>query len=606
MADKLKRIKPHEFARRLATQANESDGAHHEFRMAFFLGAGCSRSSNIPTAGELVQREWLPKLRKLRGEDGEESLEDWARRAIEGYDPLAPARVYGRVIEALFLSTHERQQEIERLCDKCYPGYGYSVLAQLMAMRTGCFNVVLTTNFDDLVADALYLYTDARPLVVHHEALASYIRPSRLRPLVVKLHGDNRLSPKNNDEETRRLDDRLGDAMAKLLHDRGLVFLGYGGYDQGILEALKKLPPQALPFGIYWVNSSEPPAEMRAWLESLGQPAMWVEHRDFDEIMLLFHNELKLQHPNKDRFDRVFARYKETFEHLSARVLGSKQSAVEGRALKEALSLTDRGLGDSWTEVALSASLYEVTNPQKANRIYLEGVKRFSTAVPLLGNYALFLSSSLKKYDEAEDMWQRAVQADPRNALVLGSYASFLKNVRKDYDKAEAVLLKAIEADPLNARNLGKYAQFLADIRQRYDDADRMYRRAIEADADDPVNLANYAGFLLARGRREDGLGMLRDLLDRRGKVLLPSLLVECLFYAYVHEEPEQRRDTLESLKRQISTDVRSPGWDLTPHVQLARANGRPDIAWIEKLAKVITQGADPKILDDWPEWRDV
>ena len=46
------------------------------------------------------------------------------------------------------------------------------------------------TNFDDMVADALYLYTQKKPLVMVHESLASFVDTGRTRPTVLKLHGD--------------------------------------------------------------------------------------------------------------------------------------------------------------------------------------------------------------------------------------------------------------------------------------------------------------------------------------------------------------------------------------------------------------------------------
>ncbi len=80
-----------------------------------------------------------------------------------------------------------------------------AVLATLIARYGGCFNVVITTNFDDLVSDALYLFTQARPIVIGHESLADFIRPTRTRPLVVKLHGDARLAPQNTVVETAKI-----------------------------------------------------------------------------------------------------------------------------------------------------------------------------------------------------------------------------------------------------------------------------------------------------------------------------------------------------------------------------------------------------------------
>ena len=60
METKLRTLAAHEFVRRLKETTDTADR-----RYAFSLGAGCSRSSGIPAAGELVKR-WLRRLRDLR------------------------------------------------------------------------------------------------------------------------------------------------------------------------------------------------------------------------------------------------------------------------------------------------------------------------------------------------------------------------------------------------------------------------------------------------------------------------------------------------------------------------------------------------------------
>jgi hypothetical protein len=192
MAEPLRKMRADEFARRLKVASSEPDK-----RFAFFLGAGCSVSSGIPAAAGLVKDHWLPRLRDLKAPNRKD-LSEWVKQEIfSDYQSEKASEWYGKVIDKIFLQPEERQREIEKLCDGRFPSFGYAALASLVALEGGGFSVVLTTNFDDLVADALYLFTQARPLVIQHESLASFIRPTRTRPLVVKLHGDHRLSPQN-------------------------------------------------------------------------------------------------------------------------------------------------------------------------------------------------------------------------------------------------------------------------------------------------------------------------------------------------------------------------------------------------------------------------
>jgi SIR2-like domain len=220
MTKDLKRFRADELARRIKADFESSDHS----RYVFFLGAGCSISSGIPSAAGLVQ-QWLPKLKWLRERD-DKDWETWAAKQFPGYSKENPAAHYGAVIEDLFLQPDARQQEIERLTASKYPGFGYGTLAQLMSHKDfghRC-HAVLTTNFDDLVADALYLYSHKKPLVVAHESLGRFVRPTRFAPLVVKLHGDAHLAPKNTAEETSTLDESLQQVLKNVLNDAELFF----------------------------------------------------------------------------------------------------------------------------------------------------------------------------------------------------------------------------------------------------------------------------------------------------------------------------------------------------------------------------------------------
>lgn len=324
-----KKITAEEFARRLKAVCQQQDKGY-----AFFLGAGCSVSSGIPDSRKLVKEIWLPRLRDLRAPQYK-NLDAWAMQEFEGFDPENPAAMYGSVMEELLLQPEERQREIESLCENRFPGFGYATLARLMTIEGGHFNIVLTTNFDDLVADALYLFTHARPLVIHHESLASFIRPTRTRPLVVKLHGDNRLSPQNTSEETEKLKDEIQNQIRAVLRDRGLIFIGYGGNDQSIKTLLEPMTDEDLRLGVYWVSGAEPQGLIRSWLEK--RKAMWIEQGDFDQLMFLIKNEFKLPDPDPKRFQEVFENYHQTYKSLSIKIAALPGSAPDAMALKEAV-----------------------------------------------------------------------------------------------------------------------------------------------------------------------------------------------------------------------------------------------------------------------------
>jgi Tfp pilus assembly protein PilF len=596
MTEALRRISAEEFARRLKVMTEGTDK-----RFAAFLGAGCSVSSGIPAAGDLVRGQWLPRLRDVCAPECKD-LDTWAKEQFPDYDPKNPAASYGAVMERLFLSPEERQREIENLCDGKFPGFGYAVLASLVAMQGGRFNVVLTTNFDDLMADGLYLFTQARPLLIHHESLASFIRPTRTRPLVVKLHGDNRLSPQNIADETKSFKDNIEKNVRTVLHDRGLIFVGYGGNDEGITKMFEALPQDSLPLGVFWVSSAEPQGIIRPWL--LSRNAIWVEKRDFDELMLLVRDVFSLPHPNPARFQDVFEKYKATYDTLSTRIVKLPSTAPDASAMMEAVKRADESFRDWWA-VTVMADRLEETDPAQANAIYTEGLKQFPKSAPLLGNYAIFLNSIRKDYDRAEEYHRRALAADPNHANNLGNYALFLCDVRKDYDGAEEHFRRALAVDPNHATNLGNYALFLAKFRKDYDGAEEHFRRALAVDPNHATNLGNYAFFLNSIRRAREGLSVLERILPLVAASGPSALAAEYWFYAFAHRPAEGRDEALRNLKQVLKSGERSPGWDLAPNIAQARKDGHPDAIWLEKLAAVISDGADIKTLEAWPRWKE-
>lgn len=556
----MRKITAEEFARRLKVTSSQPDK-----RFAFFLGAGCSVSSGIPSAGDLVSQCWLPRLRDIRAPHWND-LNAWAKEEFLTYDPKNPAAFYGDVMEKLFLQPEERQLEVEALCEGRFPGFGYAVLSSLMALEGGRSNIALTTNFDDLLADALYLFTQARPLVIHHESLANYIRPTRTRPLVVKLHGDNRLSPQNTTEETRSLKKEIEQQVRTVLHDRGLIFIGYGGNDNGIRRMLEALPQEGLPLGVFWVSAREAQGIIRPWLAARN--AVWVHKGDFDELMLLVRDAFELAHPDGTRFKALFEQYTDTYNALSSRIKSLPDTAPGAPALKEAVERTDRSFS-GWSAVELAARSVEKVNPDQADAIYTEGLKQF-----------------------------------PKSAYLLSAYAIFLARVRRDYDRAKKLFTIAMSLASDSPKIRCEYASFLAHDLENDRGAERIYIRTMHAMPRDPTIRASYAGFLLGRGRVEKGLRVLERVLQRRDVSEPSGLAVECWVYALVHGPAERRSLALRKLKRALEAGKRCPTLVLSPNIDQARRCENPCVIWFEKLAAVISGEAELSTLDSWPEWK--
>lgn len=123
----------------------------------FILGAGASRQSGIPTGAELVDR-WLEGLRrKLDPEWHRSSVEEWATEqhlGITGFQYSRGAAFYPQVFERCFgFDPEDGYADLEKVMENREPSVGYAVLSHILAETR--HKVVITTNFDNLVAEAL-------------------------------------------------------------------------------------------------------------------------------------------------------------------------------------------------------------------------------------------------------------------------------------------------------------------------------------------------------------------------------------------------------------------------------------------------------------------
>ncbi|MEM9724747.1 MAG: tetratricopeptide repeat protein [Pseudomonadota bacterium] len=291
--------------------------AHDDKTMVWLLGAGCSESSDVPGAAECA-RNWLKELKYLQ--DGtNQDVEAWAATRFVGFDPLNPAGVYGEVISALFHTENDLRRALERLLEAAEPGFGYATLAQLMTHpKWGSkSSLALSVNFDDLLADALHVYSQRRPQVVSQEALTAGTPLATGAPTVLKLHGDAHLPPSEETANRPRFREVVRERLREHLTETGLVIVGYGGREECVLDMLEGLPPGAPGGGVFWVNADRPEGAFADWLRRVG--AVWVQHSDFDQLMYFMRMEFGLGHPKIDRFERVFRKYNAQYRELSTR-----------------------------------------------------------------------------------------------------------------------------------------------------------------------------------------------------------------------------------------------------------------------------------------------
>ena len=469
---------------------------------AFLLGAGASISSKIPGAGTLARR-WVEELHRLHADESSSpSLEAWAtpdNLSIPGFSLDGVAGFYSHVYDRRFCDDPEcGYAYLEDVMKSAEPNIGYSILAKVLEDTR--HKVVITTNFDNLIADALSIYTDTFPLVCGHESLTTFVRSRLRRPLIAKIHRDLLLAPKSDVSGTSSLDERWAKVLRMLFKDYTPIVIGYGGNDGSLMDFLEILKPEDIQGGIYWCyhRATGRPEERIRRLVARHKGKL-IPIVGFDEFMLQLGECLKYA-PLADEIERRAKtrtrRYREQLERFQKHLAEPSRDTEAEEAVepvRRALAATVQREG-SWWSWELKAQ--SEPDPGKREAIYREGVRRFPRDPNLMGNFALFMADQRKNYDEAERLHRGALELDPNHAGIAGNFALFMADVRENYDEAERLYRRALELDPNHVNNTGSFAVFMANRRKDYDEAERLFRRALELDPKDATNTGNFAIFM--------------------------------------------------------------------------------------------------------------
>jgi len=266
-------------------------------RFAFVLGAGASKSSGIPTGAELVDL-WLTELRERDPYSTSESMEDWTATAdclqILGFTYDRRAMYYPQIYEKRFMHDPESGYAyLEKIMENAEPSVGYSVLAQLLSSER--HKVVVTTNFDNLIADSLSIYTDTFPLVCGHESLADFVVPSPRRPVIAKVHRDLLFAPKNKPSEVDRLDEGWRNALTSLFRHYSPIVIGYGGNDGSLFRFLEELDYDQVPGPLVWCHYGKNNIDEKVSALLDKAKGILVRIDGFDELMLVLSQELNYE-----------------------------------------------------------------------------------------------------------------------------------------------------------------------------------------------------------------------------------------------------------------------------------------------------------------------
>jgi len=318
---------------------------------------------------------------------------------------------------------------------------------------------VITTNFDSLTEDAIFMYTRKKPLVVSHESLAPYLDDSTNRPVIAKIHRDLMLHPFSDAEGTSRLESQWEPVLKNVFRGCSPIVIGYGGNDgslMGFLQNAVNENRKSIP--VYWCHlRGEVPNDTISELVA-DSGGFFIPIDGFDEAMYLFGEAFGHEF-NED----------ELREHLEVRIKDCKQLKCEIEAKLEKVD------NPSEDQKAIKDSLSE---------FYHKEIDRLSEQIETTPkNARLYYSlgeiySQLHDYQNAIAKYEEALGLSPNEPIYYGARGLSYSRL-KNFEKALDDYSKAIEIAPENA----EYYEYRAAIYTELSNHDDAFKDMEKANA---------------------------------------------------------------------------------------------------------------------------
>lgn len=240
---------------------------HNRGAYALLVGSGLSRAAGIPTGWEITL-DLIKRLGAVRGVKDVANWEEWYREQFN------KAPNYSDVLDAIGASPAERRSILHSYIepregdDARRPTRAHKAIGQLVSQ--GVVRVVITTNFDKLIENALR-EVGVEPTVIANEDALTGATPLIHSPCtVIKLHGDYLDARiKNTDIELGSYPKPIDDLLDEVFDRFGLVIVGWSGeWDIALRAAMLRAPTRR--YAMYWAARSKPAALAQEIIDQRG------------------------------------------------------------------------------------------------------------------------------------------------------------------------------------------------------------------------------------------------------------------------------------------------------------------------------------------------
>ncbi|MGF6968135.1 hypothetical protein OKW43_005163 [Paraburkholderia sp. WC7.3g] len=247
---------------------------------ALLLGSGISRTAKIPTGWDITL-DLIRQVAALKGANPEPDPEKWYGETFEkapDYSDLLDLLATTQTLRQQVVRSYIEPSDEERSRGEKRPTAAHRAIADLMAK--GYVRVVVTTNFDQLLEQALSEAGVTPTIIASADHVAGALPLVHAGPTIVKVHGDyldTRI--RNTVAELSSYDPALDKLLDRIFDEFGLIVCGWSGeWDIALKAAIDRAPSRRFP--MYWASRGEPGASAKLLLSRRAGRLVQIDGAD--------------------------------------------------------------------------------------------------------------------------------------------------------------------------------------------------------------------------------------------------------------------------------------------------------------------------------------
>ncbi len=269
---------------------------------ALLIGSGVSSGASIPTGWGITQN-LIGRLAVAQGEKTGGDAIAWFKSKYTTepdysvlLDELCDQGTRQAMLRQYFEPTPEEREEGKKL-----PTPAHKAIARLV--RGGFARVIITTNFDHLLEDAIRAEGIKPSIVSTPDAIKGAVPLVHSKCFILKVHGDYLdVRFKNTREELESYDEGTDRLLDKILDDFGLIVCGWSAdWDPALRRAILRCPNRR--YATFWTGRETPTATAQMLIEHRAAKFIQIASADrlFDDLVekVFALNEARTPNPTE-------------------------------------------------------------------------------------------------------------------------------------------------------------------------------------------------------------------------------------------------------------------------------------------------------------------